>query len=78
VTFDQLGKALERAPAGTKVDVSVFRRSRLRTIPVVLGEAPAKELRLGPAKSATPDAKKLYESWLGEAWSPPKPSEPTG
>ncbi len=78
VTFDQLSKALERAPAGTKVDVSVFRRSRLRTIPVVLGEAPAKELRLGPAKSATPDAKKLYESWLGEAWSPPKPSEPTG
>ncbi|HEV8049037.1 MAG TPA: PDZ domain-containing protein, partial [Thermoplasmata archaeon] len=71
VTFERLPKALARSPAGTRVEVTVFRRGRLLTLPVVLGEAPPKELVIASAKQSTEGARKLYESWLGESWSPP-------
>jgi predicted metalloprotease with PDZ domain len=77
VTFDMFPKALERSPPGTRVELAVFRRGRLITVPVTLGESPPKELAIVPVREANAPARKVFESWLGIPWAPPKaPNEP--
>ncbi|MCI4327368.1 MAG: PDZ domain-containing protein [Thermoplasmata archaeon] len=72
VTYDQFPKALERSPPGTRVEIAVFRRGRLTTVPVVLGVAPPKELLIGPVRETNANARKVHESWLGIPWAPSK------
>jgi predicted metalloprotease with PDZ domain len=75
VTSESFPKALDRSPPGTRIEVSLFRRGRLMTVPVALGEGPPTELAIVPARAATPEARKLYEAWLGASWSASSPTD---
>lgn len=52
-------------PPGTRVEVSFFRRDRLRTTRVVIGVSPERTLELRPAKSPTAAAAAITRGWLG-------------
>lgn len=59
-------KRIERdAPPGTRVDVTVFRRKRLLTIPVVLGVRSLFTYEIVPDERAGLAAKRLRRGWLG-------------
>ncbi len=73
---EDLGKALRRAPAGTEVELTVFRRGRLAFVRATTGIAPPEKLRLSPSATPTPLERAIYESWLEAKWEPPKPAEP--
>jgi predicted metalloprotease with PDZ domain len=64
-------KRIERdAPPGTRVDVTVFRRKRLLTIPVVLGVRSLFTYEIVPDERAGPAAKRLRRGWLGRRFPP--------
>ena len=50
---------------GEKVVLTVFRRDRLRTVEVTLGERPASNYTIEPAKDATAGEGAAFERWLG-------------
>lgn len=53
---------------GDVAEVTLFRRGRLETVSVVLGTAPADEVKIVPVKNPTPAQRVLYENWLQEPW----------
>jgi predicted metalloprotease with PDZ domain len=67
----------ERKP-GEVVEFTISRRSRLRKIPVTLGEAPLTDVVLRPLPAAGESEEQLFTAWTGEplaraAESPRKP-----
>jgi predicted metalloprotease with PDZ domain len=70
VTFPGLDKALEACPAGTPVELTVFRRGFLHMVPLVTGVRPPPKYRFTPVDSPTETARKVYESWIGTKWEP--------
>src|SRR5271157_523578 len=73
VTFAGLEKALERYPAGTPADLTVFRRGYLRQVALITGVRPPTAYEFTPMDSAPESARKVYESWIGEKWAPEAP-----
>jgi predicted metalloprotease with PDZ domain len=78
VAYDRFDKVLLRYPPGTPVELAVFRRGYLRTLPVTLGKPPPEKYALTPVDSPSELEKKVYEAWLGARWEPQKkPGETT-
>jgi predicted metalloprotease with PDZ domain len=61
---DQLKRMERDFPPGAKVDVTVFRRARLLTIPVTLGARRAFTYEVKPRKTATDEEKAFFAAWL--------------
>ncbi|MCI4360640.1 MAG: hypothetical protein L3J91_02970, partial [Thermoplasmata archaeon] len=82
VPFDRFPKALQRAPAGTNVDLALFRRGWLVHVPVTTGAPPPDKHQFKPREDASPAQRAVYEAWLGAKWTPPEKStdaeKPTG
>ncbi|MCI4360900.1 MAG: PDZ domain-containing protein, partial [Thermoplasmata archaeon] len=78
ISFDDWTKVLGRYPPGSPLELTVFRRGRLRSVPAVAGESPPKELSILPEKEASPAVRSVHEAWLGAAWAPPKPPTADG
>jgi predicted metalloprotease with PDZ domain len=78
VRFDDWTKTLGRYRPGSPLELTVFRRARLTTVPVVVGESPPKELSIVPLPDATPEARAAFASWVGAPWMPPKPTPADG
>jgi len=82
VTFADLPKSLQRFPPGSSVEVTVFRRGFLTSVPVETGKVPPEKLLIVPVDNASPVARRVYEAWIGIPWEPKKkaaaaPAEPT-
>ncbi|MCI4329771.1 MAG: PDZ domain-containing protein, partial [Thermoplasmata archaeon] len=54
ISFDDWTKVLGRYAPGSPLELTVFRRGRLRSVPAVAGESPPKELSILPEKEASP------------------------
>ncbi len=72
VTHRDYSKALERLPAGTEVELAVFRRGWLTTLTATMGQAPPEAYEFRPLADPTPLARQIFESWLEAAWKAPK------
>ncbi|MGC2288990.1 MAG: PDZ domain-containing protein [Thermoplasmata archaeon] len=72
VTYADLPKALQRAPPGSSVEVTVFRRGLLTSVSVETGKVPAEKLLIVPVEDAPPLARRVHEGWLGLPWEPRK------
>ena len=59
-------------PAGTAVELALFRRGWLTSVPVTPGTPPPEGFGFTPLATATPLERQIYESWLGAAWESPK------
>jgi predicted metalloprotease with PDZ domain len=62
---DQLERIERDAAPGTRVDVALFRRKRLLTIPVFLGARRAATLEVVPRENRARAAARLGRGWLG-------------
>ncbi len=71
VTFANLEKALEKYPADTATEVTVFRRGFLHRVSLTTGKRPPWKYAFTPIEGASESARKVYESWIGEPWPPP-------
>jgi predicted metalloprotease with PDZ domain len=78
VSFTEMPKVLPKFPPGTSVEVTVFRRGFLTSIPVETGKVPPEKLLIVPVEDAPPLARRLYEGWLGAPWEPRKKSSAAG
>jgi predicted metalloprotease with PDZ domain len=70
VLFRDFPKICEKFPPGSEVEVTVFRRGVLTTVPVTTGKGPPERLVLTPRDDASDLARRIYESWLAEKWPP--------
>jgi predicted metalloprotease with PDZ domain len=70
VTFTTLDRTLEKYPSGTPVELTVFRRGYLRRLPLVTGTRPPWKYAFTPVEDPSERSRKVYESWIGEAWPP--------
>ncbi|HEV2428725.1 MAG TPA: PDZ domain-containing protein [Thermoplasmata archaeon] len=77
VTFDQLGATLKRFPAGSEIDLALFRRGYLTHVKITTGTGLAEKYELVPVEEPTPLERKIYESWLEAPWTPPKAKPPS-
>ena len=62
-----LSRCEEKTPGDT-VTVTVFRRDKLLTLPLTVGEKPQDTAWLARVESPTETQKAAYQSWLGVAW----------
>jgi predicted metalloprotease with PDZ domain len=74
VMHEGFPKALEGFPAGSPVDVALFRRGRLTHAMLTTGTPPPEKYRFAPVASASEAEKGVYADWLGEPWAPPSPA----
>jgi predicted metalloprotease with PDZ domain len=63
-----LRNAIMPRRVGETVQVSMFRRHRLVTVPVTLGQAPPTRYELATVAEASATAAARYQAWLGEAY----------
>ena len=70
VTYANLDKTLEKSPAGTPLDLTVFRRGYLHRVSLVTGACPPRKYAFTPMDSPSELARKVYESWVGTKWVP--------
>ncbi len=54
----------EKGPGG-RIELTVFRRDELVSVPVVLGPAPEEAIWLEPAEEASPEELARFEAWSG-------------
>ncbi len=74
-THEGFEALLKRHPPGTPVDLAVFRRGYLRTLPLTMGTPPPERYAFTPRDSPDDLARRIYEGWLGAPWEPaPAPS----
>ncbi len=80
VTHETLPEMLARFSPGETVDVTFFRRARLRSLPVTLGKAPPARILVKPVPKPSDLEKAIFEGWLEAAWTDlaGTPSEPKG
>ena len=74
VTYANLDKTLEKSPAGTPLDITVFRRGYLHRVPITTGVPPPRKYAFAPMDSPSELAQKVYESWVGTKWLPRSPA----
>jgi predicted metalloprotease with PDZ domain len=55
-------------PPGTAVSLHLFRRGRLETVTVTVGEAPPNVYRIRRSETATEEQRAVYKDWLNAAW----------
>jgi predicted metalloprotease with PDZ domain len=77
VPFDQFANALKRYPAGSEVELTLFRRGLLTRVTATTGTAPPEKLLIRPLDDAPELAKRIYASWLDAPWPPAKPTTPS-
>jgi predicted metalloprotease with PDZ domain len=77
VTHEKFAKAMEGYPPGSPLDLTVFRRGRLKRISATTGRAPPEKYQFTALAGAGERAQKVYADWLGEPWAPPKPAGET-
>lgn len=53
---------------GDAVSLQLFRRGRLETVAVTLGQSPPNEYKITRVKEPAAEQKAVYESWLGAEW----------
>lgn len=70
VTFSNFDKALERLPAGSPVELTVFRRGFLHRVSLLTGSPPPRKYAFTPSETPSESAKKVYETWIGAPWTP--------
>jgi predicted metalloprotease with PDZ domain len=75
VTFSEFEKSLKRFPAGSTIEVSLFRRGWLTRLPLVTGKAPPEKYLLTPIETPSPLERGIYESWLDAKWEAPKKAD---
>jgi len=78
VPHEKFSTALLRAPAGTTIDLALFRRGWLLHVPVTTGAPPSEKHQFRAREDATPAQKAVYESWLGAKWTPPEKTGDAG
>lgn len=81
VTYDDLADALKRFAPGETLDVTLFRRGRLTSLPVTLGRGPPTKVTIKPMAKPTDEQKAIAESWLETTWatlSPKSDASPKG
>jgi predicted metalloprotease with PDZ domain len=72
VTYAGFEKTLEKYPTGTPIDLTIFRRGYLDRVSLVTGPAQVRKYALTPMSSPSELARRVYESWVGSDWPPPK------
>ena len=70
VVFKDFDRALEKLPVGTVAELTVFRRGFLHTVSVTPGNPLPRKYAFVPMESPSELARKVYESWIGEKWTP--------
>ncbi|MCY0865589.1 MAG: PDZ domain-containing protein, partial [Sulfobacillus sp.] len=66
---DELGRRLRLDyHSGDTVEVTLVRRGELKTVPVVLEDAPPNDYRIVANPDASPSARQLFEAWLKASW----------
>jgi predicted metalloprotease with PDZ domain len=65
---EDLEHRLEGYQPGDQIVLHVMRYGRLKELPVVLDGRALGDWKLRRIKSPTPEQKKNYESWIGQAW----------
>ncbi|MBL8472359.1 MAG: M61 family metallopeptidase [Rhodocyclaceae bacterium] len=68
ITASSMERMLVRRRAGEKVEIHAFRRDELLRVELELQAAPADRVKLTPQPRASANARKLYASWLGQAF----------
>jgi predicted metalloprotease with PDZ domain len=53
---------------GAAIELALFRRSRLLSVPVTLGPTPPPRYRISARADATDEARRRFSSWLGAEW----------
>jgi predicted metalloprotease with PDZ domain len=71
-SFEDLPKALKRYPAGSTVDMAVFRRGYLMHVPVTTGKGLPEKFHFEPLAEASALQQQVYLGWLEAKWEPPK------
>ena len=75
VTYADFAKTLEKYPAGTPTDVTVFRRGYLHRLSVTTGPPPPKKYAFTPMEAPPELAQRVYENWIGAKWPPKSEAE---
>lgn len=70
VMYANFDKTLEKFPAGTPVELTVFRRGYLDKVSLITGRIPPWKYAFTPMEEPTALARKVYESWVGTKWEP--------
>ncbi len=70
VRYDGFEKALGRYPAGSPVELAIFRRGYLRRVTVTTGPPPPEKYAFRQVADPDPIARRVYEGWLGVPWEP--------
>ncbi|MBI2924042.1 MAG: M61 family metallopeptidase [Planctomycetes bacterium] len=68
VDHDTWEKRLEERKAGERLDVAVFRGSRLRRFRATVGTRRAGSLAIVPVPAATAEQKRVFRAWMGGSW----------
>lgn len=66
---------LKRSQPGETINITLFRREKLITLPFVLGSGPEPKQGLRRVKTPTSAQRAAYESWLGQPWPKDKPKK---
>ena len=66
VTAKEWKERLEHYRPGESVTIVVARRGRLASIPVTMGEEPAKPWRVSVREDASEEQKRRLEAWIGK------------
>jgi predicted metalloprotease with PDZ domain len=75
VTYADLDKTLEKCPAGTLLELTVFRRGYLHRLSLITGVPPPRKYAFTPMDSPPELARRVYEGWVGTTWVP-RPTPP--
>ena len=78
VTHAGFDKSLQGYPPGTPVELTVFRRAYLHSVPLTMGKPPPEAYVFAPVEAPSDLARKVHESWLGTKWEPPEKPGPAG
>jgi len=65
VTYAGFDKALEKCPAGTLLDLTIFRRGYLHRLSLVAGAPPPRKFALTPVGDSSPLARQVFCGWIG-------------
>jgi predicted metalloprotease with PDZ domain len=69
VSKESLGDRLADRQPGERVTLTFFRRDELRDVELTLGQRPYNKVTIAPMAAASAAQKRIYERWLGAAWS---------
>jgi predicted metalloprotease with PDZ domain len=68
VDHDTWEKRLEERRVGERVELTVFRGSRLRRFHATIGARRAGALGIEKCRTATKEQRAVYRAWMGESW----------